>query len=398
MTAIGAGRGDPEPVGGLTDLEVLQFPGRAADFCGYVLGHLGARVVKLRTGNPAGSGDLLPAEDAGNDADSFAVAYDEAKEIVEIDPGTDPGRTELEVLVAAADVVVTDAVSSGRPPMSHDRLVELNPTVIHADLSTWGSSGPKSGLPGGDLVATAQSGFLHLTGTPGQRPVRMGADQAVKLGGAEAAAAVTIALLHRDRTGCGQHIDVAVRDAMIRATVNAIPKYRYENVVQARVGDHWGIRDRPLKALWKCRDGWVSFVRRGGALGGRVNEACIEWMAEHGIDPGELGSVDWNRIDIGEPADRARIDELDGLFEGFLEARSAEEVFREGMERGMTLAPVRTLDEVLDEEQLSTRDYWRTGTAGGRDIRLPRFLVKTRVAHDRTRDTGPATDGGRDDD
>lgn len=349
----------------LADVVVLTLPGRAADFAGYLLAHLGARVVKV---------DLPGTPERSV---SFALAYDRGTERVLIDPAEPVDAARLEELVRSSDVVITDATVA-EPALSRDRIRTLHPAALHAEISTFGASGPGAGVRGGDLLATAASGFLHLTGAPGEPPVRMGADQAAKLAGAEANAAIMIALMHRDRTGIGQHLDVSMRDAMIRATVNAIPKYRYEGAVQQRVGDHWGVREKPLKSLWRCRDGWVSFVRRGGALGGRVNHACVAWMAEHGMDVEDLASVDWDAMDLGSDADRARIDRLDELFEVFLAGQAAEDVFQEGLRRGMTIAPVRTLDDVLREPQFVERSYWAEQEVDGRSVRVPSFVVKDR--------------------
>lgn len=345
----------------LDDVRVVVLPGRAADFAGYLLAHLGAHVTKVAFADH----DSRPA--------SFAAAYDRGTERVRLDADD----IRLGALVADADVVVTDATVT-EPVLGRDAIRALNPRVIHAEISTFGATGPAAGVRGGDLLATAASGFLHLTGAPGETPVRMGADQAAKLAGAEANAAIMIALMHRDSTGVGQHLDVSMRDGMIRATVNAIPKYRYENAVQQRVGDHWGIREKPLKSLWRTRDGWVSFVRRGGALGGRVNHACVAWMAERGRDVEDLPSVDWDAVDLGNEADRARIDRLDELFEVFLAEQGMEEVFHEGLRRGMTIAPVRTLTDVLAEPQLEVRSYWTDQPVGESTVRVPGFVVKDR--------------------
>lgn len=344
---------------------VVALPGRAADFAGYLLTHLGADVTKVHVPGVA----ARPA--------SFALAYDRGSRIVALDPSVPTELAEMLDLVARADIVITDATVAA-PALSRDEIRDLNPAVIHAEISTFGASGPAAGVRGGDLLATAASGFLHLTGTPGETPVRMGADQAAKLAGAEANAAILIALLHRDSTGRGQHLDVSMRDGMIRATVNAIPKYRYENAVQQRTGDHWGVREKPLKSLWRCQDGWVSFVRRGGALGGRVNYACVAWMAESGFDVDDLAGLDWDAMDLGDAGDRARIDKLDELFGAFLEGQVTEEVFHEGLRRGMTIAPVRTLDDVLREEQFAARSYWTEDDVDGRAVMVPAFVVKDR--------------------
>lgn len=351
----------------LDDIVVVALPGRASDFAGYLLAHLGAAVTKVHFPDMA----ERPA--------SFALAYDRGSTVQHLDPAAESGASQLLDLVRAADVIITDATVDS-PALSREQIRAANFDVIHAEISTFGSFGPAAGVRGGDLLATAASGFLHLTGAPGQTPVRMGADQAAKLAGAEANAAIMIALMHRDAVRVGQHLDVSMRDGMIRATVNAIPKYRYEQSVQQRTGDHWGIREKPLKSLWRCRDGWVSFVRRGGALGGRVNHSCVSWMAEHGVDVEDLASVDWDAMDLGNDEDRARLDRLDELFEAFLEGQDTEGAFHEGLRRGMTIAPVRTLDDVLAEPQFVERSYWAEHVVAGRALRVPAFIVKDRAA------------------
>lgn len=351
----------------LSGVTVVEFPGRSSAFAGYLLGQMGAHVIAVRTPTNA------------HDHSDFALAYDHGKQMIVVasEQYFDLTSPELAAAVHTADIVITDSVETGSEVISRERLHEKNSSVIHADISTFGRTGPKGARPGSDLIATAQSGFLHLTGTPGETPVRMGAEQAVKLGGAEAVSATMVALYTKERTGRGQHLDISVRDAMIRATVNAIPKAHYDGVVQQRTGDHWGVRDRPLKALWQCKDGWISFVRRGGALGGRVNESCIQWMNEAGIDTGDLSEVNWNLIDLGNDAHRQRIDQLDALFEGFLQGLDTQDVFEEGLLRGMTLAPVRDLSDVLAEPHLVGRDYWLERDIDGRIVRVPKFVVRT---------------------
>ncbi|MGV8880663.1 MAG: CoA transferase [Rhodoglobus sp.] len=353
----------------LQDVTVVTLPGRSADFCAYLLAHFGAVVTKVRV--PGG-------EDPTGD---FALAYDRGSTVLDLDPVADSAR--IASLIAGADVVVSDGTVD-EPPVSRKRIADLNGSGVRAHITNFGASGPSAGMRGGDLIATAASGFLFLTGAPGERPVRMGAEQAAKLGGAEAAAGILIALHERARSGLGQEVDVATRDAMIRATINALPKYRYEGRVQSRVGDHWGVREKPLKSLWRCADGWASFVRRGGALGGRVNASCIDWMEESGIDVGELKDVQWDVMDLGNPQHRALLDQLDILFEGFLASHTTEELFHEGLRRGITIAPVRTLDDVLAENQFAARDYWDEVHVAGQQMRVPAFIVK---------DSGPKARG-----
>lgn len=363
----------------LQGLTVLEFPGLAASFCGFILRVHGATVTKVEPSDGDPQRNEAPAihSATGEQTSAAFLAYSRGKDSVFLDLETITGRHEFERLARGADVVITaPGTHAGSACLDYEDLKAINPGIILTSISPFGTSGPYAGYTGGDLVASAMSGLLHLTGEPDGQPVRMGGQQALKLGGAEAAAGTMVALFRRDSTGVGQHVDVAVRDAMIKATVNAIPRYEYEGIVQNRVGDHWGVRDKPLRALWRCSDGWVSFVRRGGALGGRVNQQCVAWMAEAGIDVTGMESVQWDLMDLGNPEHREILDRLDELFETFLAQRPTEEVFTEGLRRGMTLAPVRRIPEVLAEKHLEQRKFWSTvGSAQG-PLRVPGRFVK----------------------
>lgn len=378
-TQIKRGNGLDQALAGLHVLELAS--GTAASFGGYVLAQYGAQVTKIEplTGDPQRLEHPLVNTADGVISASF-LAHQRGKSSRFLDLGSLEGRNELEQLLAEADVVI----SQGLPEidgtvLEYERIRAINPRLIFTVITPFGLSGPYAGYQGGDLVAAAMSGFVYLTGEPNQQPVRMGSAQALKLAGAEAAAGTMVAVFERDRSDEGQQVDVAIRDAMIRATVNAVPRYEYEGVVQDRVGDHWGVRSRPLRALWACKDGWVSFVRRGGALGGRVNEQTVQWMEESGMAVSELHDISWDELDLGNEEHRAILDRLDVYFMEFLRERKVDEVFTEGLRRGITLAPVRRISQILDEQHLADRDFWTEQPLAASTAKMPGAFVRVVV-------------------
>lgn len=358
------------PASGLDDalssLRVVDLGG-PTHFFGHLLRLFGAEVIRLESARDH-------AEAVRDRA--YERAYVLGKDMVSVDPGRPQDRTRVEELVADADIIVESLdVGDLWWPLAKRLMADAGsrwPVVV--SITTFGRSGPLANLEGGDLIAQAASGFLYLTGFDDGPPMRLGAEQAWRLAEAEAAAAALIAHRSRHARGCGQHVDIAARDAMIRATVNAIPKFMLEGVVQRRVGNAWGVRVPPLRALWETRDGRLTFVFRGGMMGGRGNRAMVDWFGDHGMDVAEFDGIDFDALDIGDAHDRRVLDRLDDFLVEFLAARTTDEVFAEGLERGIVLAPVRRPKDVLADEHLLAREYWAASTDDGRGWRTGRVV------------------------
>ncbi|MCL8209018.1 MAG: CoA transferase, partial [Actinomycetia bacterium] len=130
---------------------------------------------------------------------------------------TERGRDLVRALVPHMDVVVEN-YSPGvmaRMGLSYKELAPLNPRLVMCSISALGQTGPLAHVPGYDYIAQAYAGVTEVMGEPGQAPVMPMAAMGDVSTGVHALAAITCALLHRERTGEGQYIDISLLDSYI---------------------------------------------------------------------------------------------------------------------------------------------------------------------------------------
>jgi crotonobetainyl-CoA:carnitine CoA-transferase CaiB-like acyl-CoA transferase len=197
-----------DPSQPLTGLRVLDLADHSGLLCGQILAQLGAEVIALE---PPG-GSVARRAPPFHDAHSLTwLAGSVAKRSVTLDFACATGRELLLQLVGRADVVIQTARQ-----FRYEELTAVNEQVILATLTPHGGDEPAS-----DLEVTAASGCLWLPGDPGQPPVRTSLPQSPSWTGIFAAAGVLTAVLARDATGRGQHVDVSAQVSMLTATSQA---------------------------------------------------------------------------------------------------------------------------------------------------------------------------------
>src|SRR5205085_11365280 len=136
-------------------------------------------------------------------------------------------------LAARADVVVDTPEPHA---IGWDELRRQSPRLVHVVITPFGEDGPYAGWRGSDLTAVATSGNLSPTGDPDRPPVRCAMPVSHYHGGIEAAVAVLFALLARERTGEGQHVDVALQEAMVMPNIGTAAMYAMTGNRGARAG------------------------------------------------------------------------------------------------------------------------------------------------------------------
>jgi crotonobetainyl-CoA:carnitine CoA-transferase CaiB-like acyl-CoA transferase len=188
----------------------------AGPFCTYQLGLLGADVIKIEE---PGAGDYMrgrgsvPAWRTVLMGDHFA-AQNGNKRSIALDLKTEAGRGVALRLAATADVVVENFRPGvmRRLGLDHETLSAANPQLVTCSLSGFGQTGPLAGRPVYDNVVQAYSGLMAMTGVMESGPLKAGAPVLDYASGTMAAFAVAAALLRRERTGLGQHVDVSMLD------------------------------------------------------------------------------------------------------------------------------------------------------------------------------------------
>ncbi len=185
--------------------------------CTRLLAEIGAEVIKVELA-PLGDGaHQMPYRVNGRSG--YYVQQNRGKKSVCLDPKDPRAKAALEELVRNSDVMVENfpVGEIARKGFGWDRVHALNPKLVMCSLSTFGQNGPLADLPGGNEVAGAYSGATALTGTEAGTPVLPQAAFGDVGAGISAAGAIGFALLHAERTGLGQHLDIALVDVFYEA-------------------------------------------------------------------------------------------------------------------------------------------------------------------------------------
>jgi crotonobetainyl-CoA:carnitine CoA-transferase CaiB-like acyl-CoA transferase len=206
---------DP-PLHGIRVLEVGSF--FAGPFCSAILGDLGAEITKIE--NPDG-GDLIRGTGpfvAGES--SIFIRLNRNKRSVALDLRDEQGKAAFRRLVERTDVLVENLRPGAmeRLGLGEAVLESINPGLVYAAVSGWGSEGPYAQWPGLDIIAQAMSGIMSVTGEPGQPPVKAGVPLCDLTAGLYAAVGVLAALRARDRDGTGDVVDVSLFESGVSLT------------------------------------------------------------------------------------------------------------------------------------------------------------------------------------
>ncbi|PRX22414.1 crotonobetainyl-CoA:carnitine CoA-transferase CaiB-like acyl-CoA transferase [Paraburkholderia sp. BL18I3N2] len=186
----------------------------AAPFCTRQLADLGARVIKIER---PGVGDFARGYDERvHGLSSHFVWTNRSKESLALDLKQSAAAEILDALVADADVLVQNLApgAADRLGLGYDTLSEKYPKLIVCDISGYGSDGPYRDKKAYDLLIQSESGFLSITGSPGE-PAKAGCSIADIAAGMYAYSNILSALLLRGRTGCGCRIDVSMLESMV---------------------------------------------------------------------------------------------------------------------------------------------------------------------------------------
>lgn len=188
----------------------------AAPFCTSLMADMGADVVKVESPTGDIARNALPKKDG---VSTYFINFNRSKRGITLNLKTEEGKEVLRRLIAQADVLVENFRPGvmTRLGFSYEEVSRLNPRLIYASISGFGQLGEYAGRACFDPIAQAISGMMSVTGSTGGEFVRCGASIADVLAGQNALIGILAALRHREETGLGQYIDVALTDSCIVA-------------------------------------------------------------------------------------------------------------------------------------------------------------------------------------
>jgi crotonobetainyl-CoA:carnitine CoA-transferase CaiB-like acyl-CoA transferase len=201
------------PLDGLRVIDLTRVV--AGPFCTMMLGDMGAEVLKIE--EPQHGDDTRAWGPFIGDFGSFYLELNRSKKSVALDLKTIEGAEALRRLIATADVLIENFRPGSLAELGFDytRVSALNPRLIYCSISGYGQTGPCAQLPGYDAVIQGEAGLMDMTGVPEGAPTRVGVAITDYLAGLYASQGILLALHDRHASGRGQHVDIALFDAML---------------------------------------------------------------------------------------------------------------------------------------------------------------------------------------
>lgn len=349
------------PHGALKGVKVLDLSRiLAGPTATQLLGDLGADVIKVE--NPSTGGDDTrqwgKSVAEGADLTPYFMAANRNKRSLALDISTPEGQDIIRRLAAQADVLVENFKPGGlaKYGLDYASLRESCPRLVYASISGYGQTGPNREKPGYDLMAQGYGGIMSLTGDPEGAPVKVGVGIADVMCGMYATIGILSALHHRDLTGEGQQVELALVDAQIAWLINEGVSYLNTGQKPLRRGnEHPSIMPY---GTYETRDGHVILAVGNDSQFRRFMAfLALEGLAE---DPRFATN----------PARLENRGALNDILIPALRRYSTDEVITAMEAAKVPVGPVKTLDQVFETDQVAARDMVVTMQSGDTPLRL----------------------------
>jgi crotonobetainyl-CoA:carnitine CoA-transferase CaiB-like acyl-CoA transferase len=339
------------PLGHIRVLELSRV--LAGPWAAQTLADLGASVIKIeRPGTGDDTRTYAPPYARNRDgSDSTESAYflstNRGKRSVTIDFVRPEGQKLVQALAAKSDVLIENFKVGGlaKYGLDYTSLKALNPGIVYCSITGFGQTGPYRHKPGYDFMIQGIGGLMSITGEPDERPgggpMKVGVAVADIFTGLYATVGILGALAHRDRTGAGQHIDLALLDTQVAVLANQAMNYLVTGAAPQRLGNaHPNIV--PYQAF-AASDGHIII-----AVG---NENQFARMCEV-IGRPELASDERFATNAARVNNR---EELVGILRAILATRTTRE-WLDALERaGVPCGPINTVADVFADPQVQAR-------------------------------------------
>ena len=236
-------------MGALSHIRVLDLSRvLAGPWCTQILADLGADVIKIER---PGSGDdtrqwgppFASVDGGGNEESLYFLATNRGKRSMTLNLSDSRGQKVVHELAAHCDVVVENfkVGALARYGLDYETLKGINPSLVYCSITGFGQTGPYADRAGYDFMIQAMGGLMSVTGeaeeVAGTNPQKVGVAIADLVTGLYSANAIQTALIHRERTGQGQYIDMALLDCQVAILANQAMTYLAAGQKPVRMGN-----------------------------------------------------------------------------------------------------------------------------------------------------------------
>lgn len=340
--------------GPLAHLRVLDMSRvLAGPWSGQNLADLGAEVIKIER---PGAGDdtrawgppFLKDQDGSPTSEAaYYLSANRGKKSVAIDIAHSEGQRLIRELAAKSDILIENYKVGGlkKYGLSYDDLKVINPRLIYCSITGFGQTGPYKDRGGYDFMVQAMGGLMSVTGErddlPGGGPQKVGVAVADLMTGMYATIAILAAVAHRDQTGQGQYIDMALLDCQVAMLANQGMNYLTSGEVPMRMGNaHMNIVPYQVMAT---RDGHI--IIAVGNDGQFARFCAVAGCPELSQNP--MYKTNGDRL--------AHRDELITILSAIVSKRSSADWLAALEAATVPCGPINTLDQVFADPQVVHR-------------------------------------------
>lgn len=330
---------------------------KALDFTQFVAGptvtklmaEMGAEVIKVELAPDGDRSRRMPF--VKNERSGYFVQQNRGKLSLCLDLRSEAGKTIIRELIAKVDVMVENFAPGviGRMGFDYESVRKINPKIIMCSVSTFGQAGPLAHDPGYDFIGQAYAGVTSLSGEEGGAhfpPMLAIGDVST---GVHGLAAIACALLHRERGGAGQYLDISLVDAYFSyhdVWVQAISASGGA-IKPARTGLHYSIL--APAGMFKAREGYI-FI--------------LAWLDHHWVSLCELmGRPELGREPrfVDNPSRLKNLAQLIEVIENWLQSMPSDEAAVAALrEARLPCAPVLTVEKAMRHPHLIERQTVQT--------------------------------------
>ena len=359
-----SGSNNVEPKGLLDGVRVVDLTHYfSGPYCTKLLATLGAEVIKIERlggGDPMRSlgpfaSALMPNSAAGQgqrptseereENGAWFLYLNTSKKSLTLDLKSAEGKRVLRDLVASSQILVENFAPGVMDTLGfgYDDLRAVNPELVMTSISNYGQTGPRRDWKAAEINLYAAGGLMNITGEPEYEPLKEGAPLSQLGAGQNAFVASMVGLIHAEDSGEGQHIDISIAEYATNILENAMMQYSYSGQEYTRVGNRgYG---RAAWGIYPCQDGYVGIIAGPDQRWPEVAEIM-------------------EREELSDPRFASRYgrlvhaDEVDALMLPWLLDHDKVDVFKAGQEHGLAFTFVATMEDLLEMEQLTARDYF----------------------------------------
>ncbi len=329
----------------LEDIKVLDLSRiLAMPYCSMMLGDLGAEIIRVER---PGTGDETRhwGPPWAGDQSAYYLSINRNKKSITVDLKKKEGQEIIRRLAKRSDILLENFLPGSLAEMGlgYESIQAINPGIIYASLTGYGQTGPCKDQPGWDFIIQAQGGVMSITGEPDGPPMKVGVAIVDITAGFFASTAILAALHYREKTGLGQHIDIALLDTQVAWLANQAGNFLVSGKVPRRLGNaHPNIV--PYETF-QAKDG--IYIALGVGSNAQWQKFCRLAHLEHLMNDPRYAT---------NPKRVENRQELVAYLQKIFGEKTSAEWLKILTEAEIPNAPINTIDRVFTDPQVCARE------------------------------------------